>query len=83
PIAQVLGSLDTSAAPLLALLIGPEGGFSSGEIETLRKLPFSLFIGLGPRILRAETAALAAMACIQSIIGDWNSPPRPVTRKDQ
>ena len=53
------------------LLIGPEGGFSEGERTYLRSLPFVLPIPLGPRILRADTAAVAALALIQSVIGDW------------
>jgi 16S rRNA (uracil1498-N3)-methyltransferase len=54
-----------------ALLVGPEGGFDSTELDRLRKLPFVTPVALGPRILRAETAALAALACIQALIGDW------------
>jgi len=53
------------------LLIGPEGGFSEGERTYLRSLAFVLPIPLGPRILRADTAAVAALALIQSVIGDW------------
>jgi 16S rRNA (uracil1498-N3)-methyltransferase len=55
----------------LALLIGPEGGFSAEEQALLRGLPFVTAIPLGPRILRADTAAVAAMAVIQATIGDW------------
>lgn len=55
----------------LALLIGPEGGFSADEQTLLRGLPFVTAIPLGPRILRADTAAVAAMAVIQATIGDW------------
>lgn len=55
----------------VGLLIGPEGGFSQSEREKLRALPFVVPISLGPRILRADTAAVAAMAVIQAIIGDW------------
>jgi 16S rRNA (uracil1498-N3)-methyltransferase len=56
----------------LALLVGPEGGFSEQERERLRSLDFVTAIPLGPRILRADTAAVAAMAVIQAAIGDWN-----------
>jgi 16S rRNA (uracil1498-N3)-methyltransferase len=56
----------------LALLVGPEGGFSEQERERLRGLDFVTAIPLGPRILRADTAAVAAMAVIQAAIGDWN-----------
>ncbi len=55
----------------LALLVGPEGGFSEEERALLRELPFVTPIPLGPRILRADTAAVAALAVIQAAIGDW------------
>lgn len=55
----------------LALLIGPEGGFSDTERAQLRTLPFVTAIPLGPRILRADTAAVAALAVVQSVAGDW------------
>ena len=54
-----------------ALLTGPEGGFAETELDALRKLPFVTAVGLGPRVLRAETAALAALAAFQAIAGDW------------
>jgi 16S rRNA (uracil1498-N3)-methyltransferase len=56
-----------------ALLIGPEGGFAETELDALRKLPFVTTVGLGPRVLRAETAALAALAAFQAIAGDWRA----------
>ncbi|MBB3237737.1 16S rRNA (uracil(1498)-N(3))-methyltransferase [Phyllobacterium endophyticum] len=55
----------------LGVLIGPEGGFSDLERERLRKSPFVTAIPLGHRILRADTAAVAALALIQATIGDW------------
>ncbi|OLP58056.1 16S rRNA (uracil(1498)-N(3))-methyltransferase [Xaviernesmea oryzae] len=55
----------------LALLVGPEGGFSEEERRMLHALPFVTAIPLGPRILRADTAAVAALAVIQATIGDW------------
>lgn len=55
----------------LGLLIGPEGGFSPQERATLLSQRFVLPISLGPRILRADTAAVAAMALIQAVAGDW------------
>ena len=75
PIARALGGLDESAkrSPW-AILIGPEGGFARAELDALRKLPFVISVGLGPRILRADTAALAALACWQALIGDWQLP---------
>lgn len=57
----------------LALLVGPEGGFSEEERSRLRSLDFVTAIPLGPRILRADTAAVAALAVIQATVGDWNS----------
>lgn len=55
----------------LALLVGPEGGFSEDEQRQLRSLPFVTAIPLGPRILRADTAAVAALAVVQAVLGDW------------
>jgi 16S rRNA (uracil1498-N3)-methyltransferase len=57
-------------------LIGPEGGFAASELDALSNLPFVSRVGLGPRILRAETAALAALSCFQAIAGDWQQAPR-------
>lgn len=54
-----------------AILIGPEGGFSEAEKTRLRGLPFVTPVSLGPRILRADTAAVAALALWQSALGDW------------
>jgi 16S rRNA (uracil1498-N3)-methyltransferase len=54
-----------------AILIGPEGGFSPEEREKLRALPFTTAVSLGPRILRADTAAIAAMTLWQAAVGDW------------
>lgn len=58
-----------------AILIGPEGGFSKTELENLRELPFIVPVGLGPRILKAETAAISALTCWQSALGDWQKKP--------
>ena len=55
-----------------AILTGPEGGFDPAERAALRALPFVVPVSLGPRILRADTAALAALAIWQSIAGDWS-----------
>ncbi|MGB3147321.1 MAG: RsmE family RNA methyltransferase, partial [Paracoccaceae bacterium] len=54
-----------------ALLVGPEGGFSPAERDRLRALPFVCPISLGPRILRAETAAMALLTLWQAHAGDW------------
>ncbi|MBD9371170.1 16S rRNA (uracil(1498)-N(3))-methyltransferase [Rhizobium sp. ARZ01] len=66
-----LPTLNAIRESKLALLVGPEGGFSDGERSLLRALPFVTPIPLGPRILRADTAAVAALAVIQAAIGDW------------
>jgi 16S rRNA (uracil1498-N3)-methyltransferase len=55
----------------LAVLVGPEGGFAPDERAMLRARPFTLAISLGPRIMRADTAAVAALALVNAIIGDW------------
>ncbi|MEC6999424.1 RsmE family RNA methyltransferase, partial [Brucella abortus] len=55
------------------LLIGPEGGFSEEERQLLHRQPFVTAIPLGPRILRADTAAVAAMALVQAVLGDWRN----------
>jgi 16S rRNA (uracil1498-N3)-methyltransferase len=65
----------TQASPPAAkwsILIGPEGGFSPEEGERLRALPFTTAVSLGPRILRADTAAIAAMSLWQAAVGDWD-----------
>jgi 16S rRNA (uracil1498-N3)-methyltransferase len=54
-----------------AIITGPEGGFTSEELNLLNSLPHAIPIRLGPRILRADTAALAALACWQAFCGDW------------
>lgn len=56
-----------------AILIGPEGGFSESERKMLTNLPFVHSVSLGPRILRADTAAVAAMAIWQQTLGDWRN----------
>jgi len=56
-----------------AILIGPEGGFSAREREQLRALSFAVPCSLGPRILRADTAAIAALGVWQATLGDWQA----------
>lgn len=72
PLAAVIqdGARQYSAAPV-GFLVGPEGGFTASELDALTTLPFVSAASLGPRILRAETAALAALACWQAVAGDW------------
>jgi 16S rRNA (uracil1498-N3)-methyltransferase len=56
-----------------AVLVGPEGGFTNEERAHLKSLPFVTAISLGPRIMRADTVAIAALAVVQAVIGDWKS----------
>jgi len=71
PIVSPLEALGTILRGPAALLVGPEGGFDESERETLRKLPFVHPISLGPRIMRADTAAVAALALMNAVLGDW------------
>jgi 16S rRNA (uracil1498-N3)-methyltransferase len=84
PVAALAGARDVPSAMLpltmsgtggdaqpLALLIGPEGGFAEEEREALLKLTNVVRLSLGPRILRADTAAVAALALVQAVLGDW------------
>lgn len=57
-----------------SVLIGPEGGFSPREREVLRAAPFATPVSLGPRILRADTAAISALTLWQAAVGDWVAP---------
>ncbi len=68
PLAQVARGL----RPPLAWLVGPEGGFERAELDDLARRAFVSPVGLGPRILRAETAAIAGLAILQAIAGDWS-----------
>jgi 16S rRNA (uracil1498-N3)-methyltransferase len=58
----------------LAVLVGPEGGFAEDERVSLLKLANVVRLSLGPRILRADTAAVAALALVQAQLGDWSLP---------
>ncbi|GAA6200099.1 16S rRNA (uracil(1498)-N(3))-methyltransferase [Aquicoccus sp. SU-CL01552] len=64
-------SLADAAPGPWAILIGPEGGFSDAERKRLHALPQAHVVALGPRILRADTAAVAAMTLWQRALGDW------------
>jgi 16S rRNA (uracil1498-N3)-methyltransferase len=70
-IANPSGALAGVPCGPAALLIGPEGGFSQAERAALLQKPYVTALSLGPRILRADTAAVAALALVQSFIGDW------------
>lgn len=75
PIGGALSALDDAArAAPWAIVIGPEGGFAEAELAALRRISDVMSVGLGPRILRADTAALAALACWQALVGDWRRP---------
>jgi len=71
PVADPLAALKAVPVGPLAVLIGPEGGFSADERARLLDLPHVTVLSLGPRILRADTAAVAALALVQATIGDW------------
>ena len=60
-------------SPPAAVLVGPEGGFTEDERQLLKSQPFVTGISLGPRILRADTVAIAALAVVQAAIGDWGA----------
>lgn len=75
PIAAALaGSPSGPGSGFWAVLVGPEGGFTETELDALVKLPFVCRVGLGPRVLRSETAALAALAVLEALLGDWRTP---------
>ncbi|MFC4168062.1 16S rRNA (uracil(1498)-N(3))-methyltransferase [Teichococcus aestuarii] len=61
-------------APPIGLLVGPEGGFTEPELDAVRRRPFVSPAALGPRILRAETAAVGGLAVLQALAGDWAAP---------
>ena len=67
--------LPALTAKKYAVLIGPEGGFAPEELDILRTLPFTKAICMGGRILRADTASIAALALVQSYLGDWEAKP--------
>jgi 16S rRNA (uracil1498-N3)-methyltransferase len=81
PIADAFKALTFGVSPpnAWAIFCGPEGGFHVSELDRLRVLPFVTPVGLGPRILRADTAALTALAVFQAILGDGKlRPPHPM-----
>jgi 16S rRNA (uracil1498-N3)-methyltransferase len=69
--ASPIADLERLRERRIGLLVGPEGGFAPEERALLLGQPFVVPISLGPRILRADTAAVAALAVIQATIGDW------------
>lgn len=66
-----VGALQAAGEGPWAILIGPEGGFSADEVTRLRSLDCTSPVSLGPRILRADTAAVAALTLWQTALGDW------------
>ena len=71
PHASPLEALARAAPGQLAVLVGPEGGFEREERAALLAKPFVLPISLGPRVMRADTAAVAALALVNAALGDW------------
>ncbi|MCB1547438.1 MAG: 16S rRNA (uracil(1498)-N(3))-methyltransferase [Hyphomicrobiaceae bacterium] len=70
-IASPVAALSTLAPGPVAVLIGPEGGFAAEERDALLAHAFVMRISLGPRILRADTAAVAALTLVNAVVGDW------------
>ncbi len=70
PLVEALAGARREPGPW-AVLTGPEGGFAAEEIAALARVPEALRLGLGLRTLRAETATIAARACLQALAGDW------------
>jgi 16S rRNA (uracil1498-N3)-methyltransferase len=75
PLATVLA--DGKSGSPAGFVTGPEGGFSAAELDLARRSPLVLPVGLGPRVLRAETAAVAALAVWQAVAGDGRERPPP------
>ncbi len=71
PHASPVEALGSCRPGPLAVLIGPEGGFAPDERAALLEKPFVLPISLGPRVMRADTAAVAALALVNAVLGDW------------
>jgi 16S rRNA (uracil1498-N3)-methyltransferase len=70
-VANPVDALSVVPPSPLAVLIGPEGGFAEDERAALLRQPNVVRLSLGPRILRADTAAVAALALVQAVVGDW------------
>jgi 16S rRNA (uracil1498-N3)-methyltransferase len=69
--AQAVGDAISAHAGPWSVLVGPEGGFTGAELDGLRVRAFVTAAALGPRILRADTAAIASLAVVQAFTGDW------------
>ena len=74
PLARVAAGLHAAGSlDRWAWMVGPEGGFDGPELDDLARRPFVSTVALGPRILRAETAAIAGLAILQALAGDWRA----------
>ena len=71
PMISPVAALAPLAGMAVAVLIGPEGGFDPIERDAIRALPNATALSLGPRIMRADTAAVAALTLVNAVIGDW------------
>jgi 16S rRNA (uracil1498-N3)-methyltransferase len=71
PIVRALKAGSVERGVPWAVLVGPEGGFDAADVAAFAALPGVVRVSLGPRTLRAETAALAGLVCWQSLVGDW------------
>jgi 16S rRNA (uracil1498-N3)-methyltransferase len=72
PIAALAAARPLGGEPVaITVLVGPEGGFADSERSALLRLPKVVRLSLGPRILRADTAAVAALAFVGAVLGDW------------
>ncbi len=77
PIVDTLRRRGNARGRPWAVFVGPEGGYAPEELDLLRRLPNVTPVGLGGRLLRADTAAIAALACWQAVLGDWTAPTNP------
>jgi 16S rRNA (uracil1498-N3)-methyltransferase len=75
-VADPVAALRKATARGIDVLVGPEGGFAEDERADLLRQPQTLRVSLGPRILRADTAAVAALTLVQAALGDWTGPNR-------
>lgn len=71
PVDILRARLSGRTSPRLAVIVGPEGGFDPEERRLLQSAPYTIPISLGPRVLRADTAAVAALAVVNAAAGDW------------
>ncbi len=73
PVKNPIKALQSISKGPVTILVGPEGGFNHQEQERLRSLSFVTAISLGPRIMRADTAAVAVLSLVNAVIGDWGN----------